>query len=144
MAPTLHLSIIWLCFHLKRPYVSANLCRDRICWSSALSSLYRGHLFSPPNHWERFWGQGRVSYAALTSKLSCTCGAPQMSALVMVLSIIFTHGVHAPCLPWNIAFIRQRYCFTWLTSSMTIAFLCSLGALDRSWTNSHLCPDWLT
>lgn len=71
----------WLCFHLRRPCVSAILHSERICRRPALSWLHRGHLSSLPNQQERFWRQGKASYAALIRKLSSTCGTRQMSAL---------------------------------------------------------------
>ncbi len=84
----------WLCRHLKRPCVNATLHPDRICWRPALALLHRGHLSSLPNHWERFRGQGRVSYAALTRKLSCDCGVRQISAQVMTVTDVLPAG---PC-----------------------------------------------
>ncbi len=113
----------WLCRHLKQPYVNATLHPDRICWRPALALLHRGHLSSLPNHWERFRGQGRVSYATLTRKLSRDCGVHQISSQVMTLIMMSSQRVHAPCLHWE----------TSLCCSLLTAWSTSCWAL-------HLCP----
>lgn len=51
----------WSWRHLKRPWASATLHPDKICWRLTLLLPHRGQPTSSPNHRVRFRGHGRVS-----------------------------------------------------------------------------------
>lgn len=74
--------------------------------SASVSVPLQGHFSSPPNHCDRFCGQVRVSYAALTKKPSCACWVCQMSLQVIVLWMVSSHRAHDACSPWDTALMR--------------------------------------
>lgn len=120
------------CHHLYRPWVKALWQPHKMCCNFPGAVLHRSHFSSMPYHLDRLVGVGRVSYMALTRKLSLAWGILQRSLHPIDLGRIPSHFVHFPCWHWLTDLTRSLSFFILFTPVTTITFFSLTDDLDQS------------